>query len=171
MEIKSWVVIVIGILAFLAFILSVSNDNVVDEVTHFAEIYYHSYSTPYVVEIPFIDTYYKLNVTTLSALSGFTQNESGLVVQKDAVYKIVGSISFSGENTGVYEVEVHRNNAGMEKCVFFRTLSINSLGVGALTCIVELSKGDFLNVKVKDLDAPAQNIVFQQFNLNIVEMH
>jgi len=137
---------------------------------HFAQGFYHSYDTPAEVYIDNEDVYYNFTNLTIDFYNGFNPVGIGVNTTKAGYYKIDGGLSFSGGNSGVYEFEVFNNEQGLEQCVFFRSTSTTAIGHAGMSCIVNLTVGDHLTLRIKDITAPAQDVNVYQANMNIIEI-
>jgi len=136
-----------------------------------AEGYFHSYDDPFLVDISSANVYYNVTNFTLQNLRNIEAGDNAIKILKTGTYNIMGTVSFTGGNGGIYEFEVHLNDAGLENCVFFRSTSSTAIGVGALSCITDLNANDELNLRVKDINNPPQNINIYQMNFLIFEIH
>ena len=137
---------------------------------HHAAAYYHSYTTPLEFNMSAADTYYNIVGYDILQSYGVIVNETGAIVQKKAYYDISASMSFSGGNSGEYEVELFVNGVGQEECVFFRSTQSSAIGSASFRCHKNLDVGDVLMVKVKDITTPVQDIRVYQLNFNMIEM-
>lgn len=137
---------------------------------HYAQGYFQNYSTPYTISISAANVYYNLsNIMDFNSRGIINTNNKATIV-RDGVYRISGTMSFSGGNSGVYEVELFINDLGHPECTFFRDTSSTARGDASFFCIENLKAGDILNIKVKDISTPAQSINIYAFNFNIFEI-
>jgi len=137
----------------------------------YAEVFYHSYTTPLVITISAADTYYNITGFEYGIVNGFTNTTAyNTIVMKNATYKVCSQASFSGGNSGEYEFELHKNDIPLPHCAFFRSTSTNNLGNAMMCCLENFKKNDELTMRIKDISAPAQSINLYQLNFNIVEV-
>lgn len=137
---------------------------------HYGEAYYHDYITQLTINIDSAGVYYNISGFSLDDNYGIINHGNQREITKDALYSILGTMSFHGGNGGEYEVELFVNDVGQDDCAFFRTTSTSNLGDATLSCLKQLSIGDHLNIRVKDLSAPPQDIDITAFNFKIVEV-
>lgn len=185
MEVKD--IIVISIIVFVLVVVGsffgaspfIINNGIISPINpdasvkldlHYAEGYFQSYSSPYTITIGAINTYYNVTNITVQSYKGITVADNQALIARDGAYKIIATMSFSGGNSGVYEAELFTNDVGHPECVFFRDTSSTARGDATFTCIEELEAGDKLNVRIKDISNPAQNINIYAFNFNIIEI-
>lgn len=138
--------------------------------TYYAEGWFHNYSSPQTITIGVADTYYNITGINEGETNGLVFSQNGLNITKNATYEIHMAISFTGGNSGLYEFELFVDGIGEPKCTFFRTTSSTALGNTGSHCIMSLISGNHLNMMVKDISAPAQNIQLYQYNFNIIEV-
>lgn len=181
---------VVGLIAFLGVLsdpalTSEKIDNVCDddgaylvrvggvwvcEMMSFAEGFYHSYDTPIVVDLVTENVYVNITGFALNDTYQIDTLGNAIRINHDSYYLINGMMSYSGGNSGEYEVELFVNDVGQEDCVFFTSTSNVDKDTGGFSCILRLFYGDTLVVKVKDISAPVQDFSIYQLNFNIVEI-
>lgn len=137
---------------------------------YYAEGYYHNYTNPQTITISVSDTYYNITNMNEGNYYGLVFHSDGLNITKTALYDLDVSASFTGGNSGLYEFELFVNNNGNPDCVFFRTTTTTNLGNAGTSCLLNLTQGDHLVMKVKDINPPAQNINLYNYNFKIVEV-
>lgn len=188
-EYSSMLLLVLGVFLLVGFAVSVLDSEDIDDVCstnntilrklsgtwgcdtmHFAEGHYQSYATPIEINVTSQGVYYNITGYESFLLRGFTTALTGVRCNKNGVYRLVGTMSFYGGNSGDYEVALFVNGAEKHECAFQRSTSSNAIGDATLTCIQTLNSGDLLNMRVKDMSAPAQDIYIHALNFNIVEV-
>jgi len=136
----------------------------------FGQRSYHNYTTPLNINIGFSNVYYKIGPMMTVNSKNMVLNSTGTYILSEGYYLITSSLSFSGGNSGLYEFEVFVNDEEKEECSFFRTTTSNALGAGGITCILYLTNNDMLDMRVKDVTPPAQDIKIYHATINILKV-
>lgn len=137
---------------------------------HFGEIYYHSYSDAVTITMADADTYYTITNHSAGELNEITAVNNGLNITKNGSYSISVTLAMQGGNTGNYEIEVFKGADAQNKCATFQSTTTTAHENVVINCILELVAGDIITVRAKDIDTPAQDMLYHQFNLNIIEI-
>lgn len=161
--------VLVGLL-MSAFIILAALSITTGETTHYAEGYYHSYDSPFLVDIVAADTYYNITNMTIDNSNGIITQDFSVKITKAATYRVIGTMSFSGGNGGEYELELFVNDEEQEDCAFLRTTNTTAIGDATLACIIDLNVNDLLVMKIKDISALPQDVSVYALNFNIVEV-
>ena len=138
--------------------------------THYAEAYFHSYESPVEMTLGSTGLYYNITNFTMNGYYGLVPSKNGINVMKQANYKISLLLTFQGGNNGDYEIELFINDVSEPKCATFQTTSAGAHNNAVINCIMNLSVNDHLDVRIKDMYNPAQDISYHQLNFNMVEI-
>lgn len=139
-------------------------------LTNYAEgFYYSNFTNPSTITIDASDTSY--NITDFSAgnYQGMTFSQNGIDVTKTGIYRLTGSISFTGGNNGEYSFIMTKNGIPIKECGAGMTSTSVVANIG-ITCLADLTSGDHLNMIVRDHADPSQDVDIYRLNLNIVEV-
>lgn len=133
----------------------------------FAEGYFHNHTNPLTVSIAAANTYYNITGFNMGHSLGVVWSNDGIDINTTGYYKFSGSVSFSGGNNGDYDYIMTNNGLPLLDCSMERTATSTATGNVGLTCIEYMKKGDHLNIQVRDLNAPSQDVSITVMNLNI----
>lgn len=142
----------------------INHDNV------YAEGYYKNLTTPITISIASENTYYNVTNFTQGDTSGVTFEDNGVTIDVSGTYKIAGTISFSGGNSGLYDFGIAVNGIVNQHCGAIRTTSSTAVGNIGFSCIDMFNAGDHLNLQVEDTSASAQDVNIYFMNLNMVRI-
>ena len=150
------------------------NFNITGEIYYtqqYAEGYFHNHTNPLVINFPTSGTFVNLTNFTAGSYNGFVFEGNGVTVQEDGIYKLDGTVSFSGGNNGEYGFILLKNGIPQEECGVQRTTSSSAIGnVGGPSCIIELHVDDHLNIAAMDQGVPTQPITIEVMNMNIYKI-
>lgn len=147
------------------------NGNWTCSTIHYAEGYFHNYDNPATVTISTNNTYYQITNYTIDNIQGINIAGTQANITKNSTYKITLEIAMQGGNNGDYEIELHKNNVAQIDCATFVTTTTGDHKNIMISCIKALLPNDKLDVRIKDVNNPAQNILYHQLNFNIIEIN
>ena len=138
---------------------------------HYAEGSYHNETVPVTIGIASIDTWYNMTNFTQAHTNEVTFAGDGININKTDTYLISASFTVSGGNAGKYRISLFVNDVENMLCGAGRDTTSTDWGNLGITCLDDFTAGDSLVFKVKDVQAPAQdlNIYFQ--TANIIEIN
>ncbi len=136
----------------------------------YAQTDFHNETDPLVIGLSIEDLYY--NVTGLHLLynNSISMIDGQATIHKSSMYQLVGSVSFSGGNSGVYRYNLFVNNEEEHACGAMRTTTSTALGSISINCLVYLEEGDLVNMRIKDTTSPVQDVDIYTLTFNMVEV-
>lgn len=137
---------------------------------YYAEGFFNSNNTnPYTITISTTGVFYNLTEWTPSDYNGFTWSRDGVVVSKDALYKLNGVITYTGGNGGKYGFVLLKNGIPQPDCSA-GSQSTNIISSLNINCLISLNVDDYLNIAIRDINTPTQDVEVYKTNFNIVEI-
>lgn len=137
---------------------------------HYAQTSFHNDVSPLIIGLSTEDVYE--NVTGLNVDYGHgIDTSSGIpTITKDSMYQLIGSISFSGGNSGRYRFNLFVNSVEEPACGAMRTTDTANLGSLSINCLVYLEDDDQVNMRVMDTTSPVQNVSIHTLTFNMVQI-
>lgn len=135
----------------------------------YAQTAYHNETNPVVIDLVTEDVY--VNVTGLHLdYNNSIHMDGQAVIEKTSMYQLMGSISFSGGNSGLYRFNLFVNDLEEHACGAMRTTSTNQLGSLSINCVVYLEENDKVNMRVKDTTSLVQDVSLYTVTMNMIEI-
>lgn len=136
---------------------------------HYAQTAYHNETDPLVIDLITEDVYYNVSGLHVDYSEGI--NTSGMpTITASGMYQLVGSISFSGGNSGKYRYNLFVNDVEEHACGAMRTTTSTSLGSMSINCLVQLEVDDTVNMRVKDTTSPVQDVNIYTLTFNMIKI-
>jgi len=139
---------------------------------YYGEIWNHTYDGFQTIDLITPDVYVPITALYVGNLNGFTStNGTGnLTAQIAGRYKVTLTASIGKGAVSAYGIKLFINDVGNDKCYsHFDTIATMG-GIPSFSCIIYLSVGNVVQIKVDDHANPVNDPVFEQFNLNLVRI-
>jgi len=138
------------------------------EAAHYAQTAYHNETSPLTIDLITINVYENVTGLHVDYLGGITAPPP--TITRAGMYQLIGSISFSGGNSGKYRYNLFVNDLEEHACGAMRTTTSNGLGSMSINCLTYLNVGDTLNMRVKDTTNPVQDVNIYTLTFNMVSI-
>jgi len=131
------------------------------------EMYLYN-STGYLFPIPSHSIYYNLSNLTQGELYNVNFSDGYLIINEPGLYSVDYSISFSGGANNVYGIAIYHNENNARDCYTRRKLGAGGdVGNAGGTCTLNMTKTDYINMRLEDETNPATNISIVSVNINL----
>lgn len=137
----------------------------------FGEMYNKSDAGFVTLTLPAQDVYVGLTDLNAGSLNGFAKTtDNNLLVQNTGKYLVNATTSLSTSGNGEYGIRIYVDETGKDNCYTHLHLSSGAVSSQSLNCILSLTSGNKVSIRIDDHANPPNDPTFYSANLTITRI-